>query len=405
MKLKVIDAPFVFGRSLRENKQPPSVVAGSLQSQLRSFAFISTAAKMIVILSLCFGLRARAVSAQSTTNNVVTINGVNYPYTAAGIQTAINASRSIATTTGSGGIVILPAATIYLQSTGLTIPSHICLIGGSSDSSWLDYTGSGAAITFASGTTQACLKHITVDLDGAGANAIGVNLQGNYGNNLTTSFTKIEDVRVTAGNGANQIGIDLDDNSSPQPLAAGIQFSWFDDILITNLGRPIVVSGQEGNFWKNIHITGFSSVAVSDAFASDNFWQLRVTGPSASLSGIAFQEAGQMNHINVVCDFGEGARTCINDAGGANRWHVSAISPVGTVAPDSFFQETAGFSHGIPPMFQVPGSAVTGLSPTINSPAPSCLEMGNSNGSGGANYLNFLKGTVSVTTTKPSFCP
>jgi hypothetical protein len=405
MKLKVIDAPFVFGRFLRENEQASSVVAGLVQSQLRSFAFMSTAAAMI-ILSFCLGLGARTVSAQSTTNNVVTVDGNTYPYTAAGVQGAINAVSKITASTGTGGIVMLPAAAIYLGSTGLTIPSHVCLLGGSSYSSWLSYAGAGSAITFPPGTVKACLKHIAVNLSGAGAKAIGINLQGNYASNLLTSFNKVGDVIVTASPiEAGQIGINLDDNSSPQPVAAGVQLGWFDSILISNLGQPIVITGAEGNFWNDIHINGFSSVAVNSAFASDNFWQLRVTGPTVSSSGIAFQEAGQMNHIGVVCDFGQGARTCVNDTGGANMWDVSALSPVGTVAADSFFRETAGFAHGIPPMFQVSSAAATGLSPTINSPAPSCLEMGNSNGSGGENYVTFLNGTMSVTTTPPSSCP
>jgi hypothetical protein len=364
------------------------------------------AALLFLVLS-ALSFWAQLASAQSTTNNEVTINGNNYPYTAAGIQSAINAVSNVTATTGTSGVVILPAATISLGSTGLTIPSQVCLLGGSSDSSWLGYTGTGSAITFPPGTTQACLKQITLNLSGAGANAIGINLQGNYRNNLPTFFNKVEDVTVTAGAvEAGQIGINLVDlSSAPQPYPSGVQLSWFDDILISNLGQPIVVSGQEGDFWNDIHINGFSSVAVNDAFASDNFWQLRVTGPSASSSGIGFQEGGRMNHISVVCDFGTGG-SCINDTGGRNMWNVSALTPVGTVAADSFFQEIADSAYDIPSMFQVSSAAVTGLSSAIVSgPAPSCLEMGNSNGSGGTNYVTFLNGTMTVTATQPSSCP
>ncbi len=38
------------------------------------------------------------------------------------------------------------------------------------------------------------------------------------------------------------------------------------------------------------------------------------------------------------------------------------------------------------------------------SALPGCLEMGNSNGSGGVNYVTFLNGTMTATTTKPANC-
>jgi hypothetical protein len=369
----------------------------------------STTGGVAVVILVLFALStgARLANAQSTTNNAVTITGVNYGYSAAGIQQAINAVSKITATTGTAGVVILPAATINLGSTGLTIGSQVCLLGGSSDSSWLVYSGSGSAITFPPGTMDSCLKHITVDLKGAGANAVGINLKGNFAAELPTNFIKIEDVTVTASQvEAGQIGLNLVDLSSPtEPYPSGVQLSWFDDILISNLGQPIVVSGQEGNFWSDIHINGFSAVAVNDTFTSDNFWQLRVTGPSASSSGIGFQEKGRMNHINVVCDFGTGG-SCVNDTGGRNMWDVSALTPVGTVAANSFFQEIADSAYDIPSMFQVSSAAVTGLSSAIvSSPAPSCLEMGNSNGSAGTNYVTFLNGTMSVTATQPSSCP
>lgn len=50
---------------------------------------------------------------------------------------------------------------------------------------------------------------------------------------------------------------------------------------------------------------------------------------------------------------------------------------------------------------------VAGASSTIMigaSALPGCLEMGNSNGSAGINYVTFLNGTMTATTTKPSNC-
>ena len=111
-----------------------------------------------------------------------------------------------------------------------------------------------------------------------------------------------------------------------------------------------------------------------------------------------------MNQIQLTCDFGKGAPTCINDAGGKNMWDVSALTPVGTVASSSFLHEIGATAGNIPTQFQVSSLAITGASPTVRSGAPRCLEMSNSDGSKGLNYVTFLNGVMSVTKTKPESC-
>jgi hypothetical protein len=175
-------------------------------------------------------------------------------------------------------------------------------------------------------------------------------------------------------------------------------------LKIQNLGQPIVVDGQQGNFWKGIQVVNFSSVAINDSDSTDNFWQLRITG-GPSGSAIGFQEAGNLNHIDLVCDFGQTASlSCLNDLGGGNMWETSDLTPVGTVASSSFLNQAGSPAANIPTNYQVSGLAITGTSPTITSPEPSCLEIGNSNGSGVTNYVTFLNGNMTVTTTKPSSC-
>ncbi|MBV8452836.1 MAG: hypothetical protein JOZ29_11255 [Deltaproteobacteria bacterium] len=307
---------------------------------------------------------------------------------------------------GIGGAVMLPATEIALGSVGLIMRKHVCLIGVSSDSSWLTYNGTRSAITFPPGMRESCLKHVTVALgSGAGANATSISVQGNFGSDLPTVYLKIQDVSVWAGAvKPSQIGMDLADLSQPQPAPSGVQSSWFDTIKIVNLGQPIVVNGQEGNFWNGIQIDGFSSVAVNEESGDDNFWQLRITGGMASPSAIGFQEAGRMNQVHLTCDFGIGAQTCINELGGGNMWDVNALTPVGTIASSSFFRDVGAMYGGIPSNFQVSSLAITGASSTIRSGTSACLEMGNSDGSAGVNYITVLNGVTSVTTTKPSSC-
>jgi hypothetical protein len=370
--------------------------------------FVIRLTAMILLLVIASGFDVSVASAQSASNNLATVDGVTYPYTAAGVQSAINAVYNVYAKTGSGGVVILPAASIWLASTTLTMASHVCVVGQSSDSSWLTYGGAGSAIVFPVGTEESCLKHVTVGLGGnAGANAIGINVLGNYTAGLFTIYTKLEDVSLSASYARpGQIGINLADRSSPQPAPAGIQLSWFDTIKLTNFGQPIVTTGGEGNFWNNTIINRFSTIPINDSYCGDNYWTgVRIGGAATSASAIGFQEGGRMNHIQLTCDFGTTTQLCINDLGGRDFWEISALTPLGNVASTSFLQVAGSLYSNIPDNFQVSNDAVTAVSPSIVSDGPSCLEMGNSNGTGGTNYVTFLNGAMSVGTIKPASCP
>jgi hypothetical protein len=404
LPLRAVLEGFIESRWIAKGRPPRPALQRALQSQLSWNSFGVGATTMVFLLSIGGGFGAQAAIAQSTNNNVVTVDGVTYRYTTAGVQAAINNVSSVSATTGIGGAVMLPAATIILSS-GLTMRSHVCLIGLSSDASWLAYSGSGSAVTFPPGVSDACLKYLTVGLASAGANAIGINVQGDYSAGLTTIYAKIQDVSVAGGAvKRGQIGMNVADLSPSGPAPAGVQLSLFDTIKLVNLGQPIVVNGQEGNVWKGIHVNQFSSIAVNDELSIATFWQLRISGSSMSASAIGFQEAANMNQIEMVCDFGLGADRCINDLGSENTWEVGTLTPTGTVASTSFLKVAGSRANNLPSNFQVSSVAVTGASPTIRSAAPTCLEMGNSDGSSGTNYVTFLNGSISATTTKPAAC-
>jgi hypothetical protein len=377
--------------------------AQALQSPV---VFALPRAAMILVLLLLIGLDAQLASAQCpNSNNQVTVDGTECQFNATGVQAAINQASSLATSSGIGAVVLLPAATIQLGSTGITLASHVCLIGVSSDSSWFSYSGTGSAVTFASQSIDSCLKHVTIALSSAGTNAIGLNLTTDDSANLITSFAKIQDVTIEASSLApGQIGINLLDQSSPQASPSGIQLSWFDTIDIINLGQPIVAVGGEGNFWSNIHITGFSAAALSQSFTADNFWQLRITGPATSSTAVGVVQAGRTDHFRLDCNFSATGQTCINDTGTENIWEVSTLAPVGTVTNTSFLNEL-GSAANIASTFQVANVGITNASSSIRSSGAACLEMGNSDGSSGTNYVTFLNGTISVSTTQPSNCP
>jgi hypothetical protein len=378
----------------RRHYGPKSAVIHKNLQGLLTFAARSCGILLFVLFAL--GLAAQPASSQA--NNVIKVDGGKYPYNAAGVQAALNQVSQMTSSLGPG-VVMLPAATIELGSSGLTMPSEVCLVGLSSDSSWLTYSGTGAAISFPPGRMNSGLKDVTVALtSSAGANASAISMRGNYSANAVVGFAKVIDVTVMApALRPGEIGISLADLSPFQPAPSGVQLSWFEEVKLVNLGQPIVVSGQEGNFWANIHINGFSSLAVNDTFSSDNFWQLRITGPAVSPTAVGFQEGGRMNHIHLVCDFGNSSQTCINDVVGRNMWEVSALTPLGTVANSSFLKEVGARTVGAPNNFQVSSEARTNASP--------CVEIDNSDGSVGKNYLTLLDGVMSIATTKPASCP
>jgi len=292
---------------------------------------------------------AQVANRPPAVSNAIQVDGTTYPYTAAGVQAAINALNP---PQGMGGSVMLPAVRIDLGSTGLTMRSHVCLIGVSTDSTWLTYNGPGTAITFPNRMLNSCLRQLTVALGGsAGPNAQAIDVHGDFNSRLETIYNKIQDVSVYSSIiHPGQIGIHLSGGGVP----SSIQLSWFDTIKIANLDHPIVADGEEGNFWSNILVSGFSSVGVSDAASADNFWQLRITGsPLETTSAVGFQEAGSINQIRVTCDMGrESLRACVNDTGGRNIWDVSTVSPLGRFASSSFARIVGGAK--MPSEFLVP---------------------------------------------------
>jgi hypothetical protein len=306
---------------------------------------------VIVLVPFAAWFGAQTTNRQPAATHAIQVDGTTYPLTAAGVQAAINA---VETAGGIGGSVKLPAGKIDLGSTALTMRKNVCLIGESSRSTWLTYNGTGAAITFPAGMQNSCLKQITVFLGAsAGENATGITIQGDFNAGVPTIYNLIQDVAVSTGAvHAGQIGIHLSGGGVP----SSIQLSWFDTISVVNFGQPIVTNGEEGNFWNGIHVVGFSSVAVNDMMSNDIFWQIRITGGKVvTASAIGFQEAGVLNQIQLMCDFGvQPSQSCINDTGGKNIWNISALSPHGRIAASSFANIVGAAGGNIPAKFQVP---------------------------------------------------
>ncbi|MBV8450928.1 MAG: hypothetical protein JOZ29_01470 [Deltaproteobacteria bacterium] len=406
--LTVVRRKFIKSQGSTNGKLRTLVFQKTLQSLLTWIASATRSAAMLFLVLAGFWFDAQTASAQTVNNNIATVDGSAYSLTAAGVQTAINNVGSIAASTGVAGAVMLPATAIQLGSTGLIMRSQVSLIGISSEASQLVYNGTGNAILFPTGTNFSGLKHLSVALgSSAGANATGIAIRGNFNGGLVATFDKIQDVSVFAPFlQQGQIGIYVADQNG---VPSGVQHSWFNTIMIYNLGQPIQVNGQEGNFWSDIVIYGFSSLAVNDSNANDNYWQgIRIAGITSSSSAIGFQEGGVLNQIHLTCDLGIGGQTCINDTPwGKNIWDISALTPIGATSSLSFYREIGAAYGSIPANFQVSSLAVTNTSSTVRlggGTNPGCLEIGSRNGNRDTSYITFLDGTMSIDTTRPAAC-
>jgi hypothetical protein len=112
---------------------------------------------------------------------------------------------------------------------------------------------------------------------------------------------------------------------------------------------------------------------------------------TANYADWAYIKSGKNN--STAGDYGGylafGTRT--NGASTAERMRIDTTGNVGigTSTPATTLQVTGGTN----PTILIGGGSI-----------PGCLELGNSNGTSGINYITALNGTLTATTTKPSSC-
>ena len=83
--------------------------------------------------------------------------------------------------------------------------------------------------------------------------------------------------------------------------------------------------------------------------------------------------------------------------------HIDPAITSGVIGPN--YAPSNGIQ--LDPLTVIGSEQISGAKPTLfigSSSLAGCLEMGNSDGSAGINYITVLNGTISATTTKPSVC-
>jgi hypothetical protein len=238
---------------------------------------------------------------------------------------------------------------------------------------------------------------------------IGLYMQN--GDTDRASGLDIEDFDIGAfiGRVSNILGIRFEGNStydwettatSTDNSFWGSTFGNYNDLGVNNAFSANNPGASQAQL---VNLTAADGLTVSGAAGTQLNAQIGIAAAPSTTPDIILKRnfagsatfttsAGNAATLNVEAGTGQSTNdltTWENSSGIA----ISAIDPngnlgIGTAAPSTTLQ-------------------VAGASSTIRigtSALPGCLEMGNSNGSGGINYVTFLNGVMSATTTKPSAC-
>ncbi len=232
------------------------------------------------------------------------------------IQTALNLAAAVG---GAKIAVQLSGKTYSIGTAGLSIPAGVTLRGMGRENTFLNYAGSGAAITIAS-VSQWALRDFRLAI-GVSATSIGINLTTVAGNIRWGKIANLEiaPTVITAG----QKGIQFIVSNSN----IGTD-NWFDDINLFSIDKPLVLTATEGNFWRGIDIDTWGATASTTAINASThaeFIQARIAGTPVGGSGVAYAQSSDDNIAHLVVDIGS-ASTALNVTGMHNTVLLSRVN-------------------------------------------------------------------------------
>jgi len=309
------------------------------------------------------GTWTSAINASSM-NNTVWMDGVKYPWTAAGLRQAIADANGHAGLAGvvrigstANGILTNTLQQIELDGNTITVPSYTYIVGDGRDATGVDFiapagcsvpTSSNpcSAFYFPPGTRESGIINLGIELDG-GANGTCFYFEGN------STFPTFNNIiqNVSCGNGFNtgtRYGIVL----TPVPTGINganfihdniLQNIWFSGYNGNGIENPILSNGDYSNKFLNIQsdnpVNG--GIPFSGTFVNDRL-ELTVHKENSSNITALFLAAGTNGDIvDLYCDLNSApGNACLNDAGGGNHIVVSNMNatPLGTPHPYSLVE-------------------------------------------------------------------
>lgn len=263
-------------------------------------------------------------------NSTFYMDGTTYALNATGLQAAINAASALVQGTVRVGLTGVPG--IDLNTTTITLPANVCVIGDGTTASVITYRGTGAAIQMQY-TAGACIEHLTIRMAGASGAASAISIVANSGGGQNVYRNVFSDLLITStAEVTGQTGISVSSTALAQVFANS-----FDKITFNSIDLPYVSNNEEGNQFNNINIVAFGATGISVNGNDDQFTSVHVYGgPNVTSGSYAMVETGQINTVNIVTD----CMPCnaINDTGGLNTILLVALNPRGPVAVSSNIQ-------------------------------------------------------------------
>lgn len=251
-------------------------------------------------------------------NKTLMIDGVTYPYTAAGIQSALNAVAA-SSADGIGGTVMLPAQLINLSSTGLTIPNGVTLACESGKNACqLGFSGT-TAITIGANTGTGVfhggVRNVFIIDTAPVSGDTGILIQGFAAQ--PTQHETIED---------NTIWFNYPTRNSVTAGTTGINVTsanvgnaallYINKNNIVNAAQPQIITKGEQIWSEQNKIDWFTAPAVSIVNSLLIKWTGRIAGNGNTGSAVNIDVNSLKNHFEVFCD--SGSAQCFNEAGNSN---------------------------------------------------------------------------------------
>jgi hypothetical protein len=261
--------------------------------------------------------------------------------------------------------------------------------------------------TNVSGNNNTIMGYQTVGGEGALTANVFIG-DGVLGNATSTLQTLTNDTVIGAGAGYNMTG-----GSNDIVIGANADNAFNEGVSNTlNIGNKFYGNLSNGNFGINTPTTTFALTVGSGDIRTIN------------TSGIGFMNSNNAARAGISSDsnndlifsVGTSPSAALIAAGSGfssfvvgsstNFCGVGDILCVGTSTPFLSIANSGnvGIGTGVPSTTL----QVVGASSTIRigggSSLPGCIEVGNSDGTAGINYVTFLNGVMTATTTKPSNC-
>jgi hypothetical protein len=275
-------------------------------------------------------------------NNTVWVDGVKYPYTAAGLQQAILDANGHG---GLAGVVMIGSTAngvstlqqIALGTTSITVPSFTYIIGAGRDATGVDYIGGGAAFDFPAGTQESGIFNLGIEIDEL-APGTCFTFEGNV--NLQNRDNIIQNVSCGSSAPApGQTGLTLTTTPAGANGANYIHDDIFQNVWFFQIEKPISSNGDFSNKFTGITVDSpvDNAPAVNGGFYND---RLEVTVHkqwSKNITALAL--GGYGNVVELYCDLSSVAgNACLNDTGGGNHVVVSNLNltPLGNRSGTSY---------------------------------------------------------------------